>query len=134
MDTIPNQAGPNQAGPNQAGPTQAGPTTAATLDDTWEVAGLRFRSRLIVGTGRYKDLEETGRAIDASGAEIVTVAGRRGGPGRPRGTRATPRTPWCRPSSTPSATPTCRTPPAASPRRTRSAPCAWPARPAAGLA
>ncbi|GGG36437.1 thiazole synthase [Caldovatus sediminis] len=46
-------------------------------DDTWEVAGRRFRSRLIVGTGRYKDLEETGRAIEASGAEIVTVAVRR---------------------------------------------------------
>src|SRR3954468_19548366 len=59
------------------------PTTAATLDDTWEVAALRFRSRLIVGTGRYKDLEETGRAIDASGAEIVTVAVRRVNPGDP---------------------------------------------------
>src|SRR3954463_10003713 len=67
MDTIPNQVGPNQAG---------SPASAA-LDDGWEVAGLRFRSRLIVGTGRYKDLEETGRAIDASGAEIVTVAVRR---------------------------------------------------------
>ena len=53
------------------------PTQAATQDESWEVAGLRFRSRLIVGTGRYKDLEETGRAIDASGAEIVTVAVRR---------------------------------------------------------
>src|SRR5438093_231058 len=41
------------------------------------VAGRTFRSRLIVGTGRYKDLEETGRAIEASGAEIVTVAVRR---------------------------------------------------------
>src|SRR5215217_6910659 len=48
-----------------------------TGEDTWEVAGRRFRSRLIVGTGRYKDLEETGRAIEASGAEIVTVAVRR---------------------------------------------------------
>src|SRR5829696_3241745 len=48
-----------------------------TDNDTWEVAGRRFRSRLIVGTGRYKDLEETGRAIAASGAEIVTVAVRR---------------------------------------------------------
>jgi thiazole synthase len=46
-------------------------------DDTWTVAGRTFRSRLIVGTGRYKDLEETGRAIEASGAEIVTVALRR---------------------------------------------------------
>ena len=50
-------------------------STAA--DDTWTVAGRTFRSRLIVGTGRYKDLEETGRAIEASGAEIVTVAVRR---------------------------------------------------------
>ena len=46
-------------------------------DDTWTVAGRRFHSRLIVGTGRYKDLEETGAAIAASGAEIVTVAVRR---------------------------------------------------------
>jgi thiazole synthase len=53
------------------------PTAATVADDGWEVAGRRFRSRLIVGTGRYKDLEETGRAIEASGAEIVTVAVRR---------------------------------------------------------
>ncbi len=46
-------------------------------EDSWTVAGRRFRSRLIVGTGRYKDLEETARAIEASGAEIVTVAVRR---------------------------------------------------------
>ena len=46
-------------------------------DDTWVVAGRRFRSRLIVGTGRYKDLEQTGAAIEASGTEIVTVAVRR---------------------------------------------------------
>ena len=46
-------------------------------DDMWSVAGRRFRSRLIVGTGKYKDLEETAAAIEASGAEIVTVAVRR---------------------------------------------------------
>ena len=46
-------------------------------DDGWVVAGRRFNSRLVVGTGRYKDLEETGAAIAASGAEIVTVAVRR---------------------------------------------------------
>ncbi len=55
--------------------------TAAAEDtwpeDTWTVSGRTFRSRLIVGTGRYKDLEETGAAIAASGAEIVTVAVRR---------------------------------------------------------
>ena len=46
-------------------------------DDSWVVAGRRFHSRLIVGTGKYKDLEETAVAIAASGAEIVTVAVRR---------------------------------------------------------
>jgi len=42
-----------------------------------EVAGVTYRSRLLVGTGKYKDFEETARAIEASGAEIVTVAVRR---------------------------------------------------------
>ncbi|BDG74628.1 thiazole synthase [Roseomonas fluvialis] len=51
--------------------------TTPVADDSWEVAGRRFRSRLIVGTGRYKSLEETAAAIEASGAEIVTVAVRR---------------------------------------------------------
>lgn len=46
-------------------------------DDTWSVAGRSFRSRLIVGTGKYKSLEETAAAIEASGAEVVTVAVRR---------------------------------------------------------
>jgi len=46
-------------------------------DDTFTVAGRTFRSRLLVGTGKYRDFEETARAIEASGAEIVTVAVRR---------------------------------------------------------
>ena len=46
-------------------------------EDTWTVAGRSFRSRLVVGTGKYKDLEETAAAVEASGAEIVTVAVRR---------------------------------------------------------
>src|ERR1700760_2867956 len=46
-------------------------------DDFFQVAGKRFSSRLLVGTGKYKDFEETARAIEASGAEIVTVAVRR---------------------------------------------------------
>src|SRR3954454_6311378 len=50
---------------------------ALTAEDTWTVSGHTFRSRLIVGTGRYKDLEETAAAIQASGAEMVTVAVRR---------------------------------------------------------
>ena len=46
-------------------------------DDSWEVAGHRFRSRLIVGTGKYKDFEQNAAALEASGADIVTVAVRR---------------------------------------------------------
>ncbi|HKT85955.1 MAG TPA: thiazole synthase [Novosphingobium sp.] len=45
--------------------------------DTWTVAGRTFRSRLIVGTGKYKDFEQNAAAVEASGAEIVTVAVRR---------------------------------------------------------
>jgi thiazole synthase len=45
--------------------------------DTWTVAGRTFTSRLIVGTGKYKSLEENATAVEASGAEIVTVAVRR---------------------------------------------------------
>ena len=41
------------------------------------IAGRKFRSRLIVGTGKYRSGEETRRAIEASGAEMVTVAVRR---------------------------------------------------------
>ena len=46
-------------------------------DDSWEVAGHRFTSRLIVGTGKYKDFAQNAAAVAASGAEIVTVAVRR---------------------------------------------------------
>jgi thiazole synthase len=46
-------------------------------DDTWSVAGRTFRSRLIVGTGKYKDFAQNAAAVEASGAEIVTVAVRR---------------------------------------------------------
>lgn len=45
--------------------------------DTWEVAGRTFTSRLIVGTGKYKSFEQNAAAVEASGAEIVTVAVRR---------------------------------------------------------
>jgi thiazole synthase len=45
--------------------------------DTFVVAGKSYQSRLLVGTGKYKDFEETACAIEASGAEIVTVAVRR---------------------------------------------------------
>ncbi len=45
--------------------------------DTWSIAGRTFRSRIIVGTGKYASLDETRDAIAASGAEMVTVALRR---------------------------------------------------------
>lgn len=45
--------------------------------DTFSVAGREFSSRLLVGTGKYKDMDETRAAIEASGAEIVTIAVRR---------------------------------------------------------
>ena len=47
------------------------------MPDPLVIAGRSFDSRLIVGTGKYKDVEQTERAIDASGACIVTVALRR---------------------------------------------------------
>jgi thiazole synthase len=47
------------------------------MEDFFEIAGNKYRSRLIVGTGKYKDFAETQRAIEVSGAEIVTVAVRR---------------------------------------------------------
>jgi thiazole synthase len=54
-----------------------GDAKAEPEDDAFAVAGRRFHSRLIVGTGKYKDFAETARALEASGAEIVTVAVRR---------------------------------------------------------
>jgi thiazole synthase len=47
------------------------------IEDTWTVAGRTFRSRLIIGTGKYKDYAQNAAAAEASGAEIVTVALRR---------------------------------------------------------
>ena len=46
-------------------------------EDFLTIANVRYRSRLLVGTGKYRDLEQTRLAIEASGAEIVTVAIRR---------------------------------------------------------
>lgn len=53
--------------------------------DNLIVAGKHYRSRLLVGTGKYKDFTETRAAIDASGAEIVTVAIRRTNVGQKAG-------------------------------------------------
>jgi thiazole synthase len=51
--------------------------SAADDADPLIIAGKQFNSRLLVGTGKYKDFDETARAIAASGADIVTVAVRR---------------------------------------------------------
>ena len=46
-------------------------------DDSWTVAGKTYKSRLIIGTGKYKDYAQNAAAAEAAGAEIVTVASRR---------------------------------------------------------
>ena len=51
--------------------------TVTASEDGWSVAGRTFRSRLIIGTGKYRDYQENADALKASGAEIVTVAVRR---------------------------------------------------------
>jgi thiazole synthase len=48
-----------------------------TQPDTLTIAGKTYRSRLLVGSGKYRDLEQTREATEASGAEIITVAIRR---------------------------------------------------------
>ncbi len=45
--------------------------------DSFTIAGKTYASRLLIGTGKYKDFDETRRAVEASGAQIVTVAIRR---------------------------------------------------------
>jgi thiazole synthase len=50
---------------------------AVASSDRWTVAGRTFTSRLIVGTGKYKSFSQNAQAVEASGAEIVTVAVRR---------------------------------------------------------
>jgi len=59
------------------GGDHSAPKAGGVDEDTWTVAGRTFRSRLIVGTGKYKDFAENAAAVEASGAEIVTVAVRR---------------------------------------------------------
>ena len=53
------------------------PAEPSTLADPLVIAGRAYRSRLLVGTGKYRDFDETRAAVVASGAEIVTVAIRR---------------------------------------------------------
>ena len=47
------------------------------MEDIFTIANKNFKSRLIVGTGKYKSFEDTANAVKASGADIVTVAVRR---------------------------------------------------------
>ncbi|MGH7248660.1 MAG: hypothetical protein ACREH9_11195, partial [Pseudomonadota bacterium] len=47
------------------------------MDTPFELGGRKFSSRLILGTGKYKDFDQTRRAVEESGAEIVTVSVRR---------------------------------------------------------
>ncbi|MCL0066840.1 thiazole synthase [Thermodesulfovibrionales bacterium] len=47
------------------------------MGDRFLIKGIEFRSRLWIGTGKYKNFEETARAADASGADVITVAVRR---------------------------------------------------------
>jgi thiazole synthase len=56
----------------------------ATFDDPLIIAGRAYRSRLLTGTGKFRDLDETRRATEAAGAEIVTVAIRRSNIGQDR--------------------------------------------------
>jgi len=53
--------------------------------DSLVIAGKSYRSRLLVGTGKYKDFDETRRAVEMSGAEIITVAIRRTNLGQNKG-------------------------------------------------
>jgi thiazole synthase len=55
------------------------------MNDPLVIAGKRFSSRLLVGTGKYRDFAQTRAAIEASGAEIVTVAIRRTNIGQTKG-------------------------------------------------
>jgi thiazole synthase len=55
------------------------------MSDEWRVGTRRFSSRLLIGTGKYRDLDQTRAAVDASGAQIVTVAIRRTNIGQTKG-------------------------------------------------
>ncbi|HET7065318.1 MAG TPA: thiazole synthase [Rudaea sp.] len=63
---------------------QSAPTTQFS-GDPLVIAGIAYRSRLLTGTGKFKDLEETRRATEAAGAQIVTVAIRRSNIGQDPG-------------------------------------------------
>jgi len=58
-------------------PAGRSPTGSPSADDPLVIGQRRFQSRLFVGTGKYRSVEETEQALAASGAEVVTVAIRR---------------------------------------------------------
>lgn len=60
-------------------PVMTSPSSSASVpaDDSFVIAGKTYHSRLLTGTGKFRDLDETRRATEAAGAEIVTVAIRR---------------------------------------------------------
>src|SRR3954467_8708623 len=61
------------------------PQPRATGGASLLIAGKSYDSRLLVGTGKYRDFDETRRAVEASGAQIVTVAIRRTHIGQDKG-------------------------------------------------
>src|SRR4051794_21110060 len=93
--------------------------------DTWTVAGRTFSSRLIIGTGKYKDYAQNAAAAEASGCEIVTVALR-------RVNLSDPSQPMLVDHVKPDRFTFLPNTGAASPARTPCARSGWPARPAAG--
>ncbi|HET7797858.1 MAG TPA: thiazole synthase [Nevskia sp.] len=64
---------------------QPAPTPAQAIADPLIIAGIAYKSRLLTGTGKFKDLEDTRRATEAAGAQIVTVAIRRSNIGQDPG-------------------------------------------------
>ncbi len=66
-------------------PSAIKPKIVNASDDALVIAGRRYTSRLLVGSGKYRDLEETRLATEASGAQIVTVAIRRSNIGQQPG-------------------------------------------------
>jgi thiazole synthase len=66
-------------------PDNGAAVAAVAAAESLVVAGKAYSSRLLVGTGKYRDFDETRRAIEASGAEIVTVAIRRTNIGQNKG-------------------------------------------------
>ena len=57
--------------------TSPSPSASVPADDSFVIAGKTYHSRLLTGTGKFRDLDETRRATEAAGAQIVTVAIRR---------------------------------------------------------